>query len=70
MQKKISSFVSYISVGIVASLGALTFQDWMSAIGLSFVIMTYLTNCYYKKKSDEQLKANLDKVAAYEKLID
>jgi len=70
MQEKISSFVSYFSAGTFAGLGALTFQDWMSAIGLFFVILTYFTNRHYKKKTYEQLKADPDKAAAYEKLID
>ncbi|QOU31551.1 hypothetical protein TW71_020065 [Vibrio coralliilyticus] len=50
MQEKISSFVSYFSAGTFAGFGALTFQDWMNAIGLFFVIMTYFTNRHYKKR--------------------
>lgn len=61
MQEKISSFVSYLSALAYAGFGALTLQDWVSVIGLIFVIVTYFTNRYYKKKIVEIIKANPEK---------
>lgn len=58
MQEKISSFVSYVSSFAYVGFGALTLQDWVSVIGLLFLMVTYFTNRYYKKKTLELMKAN------------
>ncbi|MFA0690612.1 HP1 family phage holin [Vibrio splendidus] len=64
MQDKLSSFVSYVSSFAYAGFGALTLQDWVSVIGLLFVIITYFTNRYYNKKTLELMKANPNKAVA------